>query len=147
MMRSKIPSKITAAKFYSMSLESFSAVSEQVFSFFFSLLFKLDQILEIETVYLIISLRGRERFFPSCRLIYAFSPGSKHVVLVLHGAHSDQKRVAAPNCSTQFYTIRIDGVSRWLNLQEENICTLVRSTSLKISRETKCRAWNVVACS
>lgn len=66
MMRSKIPSKITAAKFYSMSLESFSAVSEQVFSFFFSLLFKLDQILEIETVYLIISLRGRERdvFFP-----------------------------------------------------------------------------------
>ncbi|KAG9433844.1 odorant receptor 13a isoform X1 [Apis mellifera carnica] len=34
MMRSKIPSKITAAKFYSMSLESFSAVLSTSFSYF-----------------------------------------------------------------------------------------------------------------
>lgn len=52
MMRSKIPSKITAAKFYSMSLESFSAVSD--FSFFL-LLFKLDLHHSRSTVYLIIS--------------------------------------------------------------------------------------------
>ncbi|OAD56871.1 Putative odorant receptor 13a, partial [Eufriesea mexicana] len=34
MMRSRIPSKITAAKFYSMSLESFSAVLSTSFSYF-----------------------------------------------------------------------------------------------------------------
>ncbi|XP_061930916.1 odorant receptor 82a-like isoform X3 [Apis cerana] len=63
MMRSKIASKITAAKFYSMSLESFSTVSQ----------LKLDQILEIETVYLIMLLRGGDVTFSSCRSFMRFS--------------------------------------------------------------------------
>lgn len=63
MMRSKIASKITAAKFYSMSLESFSTVSQ----------LKLDQILEIETVYLIMLLRGGNVTFSSCRSFMRFS--------------------------------------------------------------------------
>lgn len=63
MMRSKIASKITAAKFYSMSLESFSTVSQ----------LKLDQILEIGTIYLIMLLRGGNVTFSSCRSFMRFS--------------------------------------------------------------------------
>lgn len=61
MMRSKIASKITAAKFYSMSLESFSTVSQ----------LKLDQILEIETLFNYV-IKGRRRDVFFVPILYAF---------------------------------------------------------------------------
>lgn len=69
-------------------------------------------------------------------------PGSKHIVLVLHGAHSHEKRLVNQSQTKLSPHVSYESVRRRLSMTQpatEDICTSVRSTSLKISCKTKCR--------
>ena len=110
MMRARIPNKITAAKFYAMSLESFSAVNNKMKRKCRSAVLneRFLMLTRISLCYLLREWDGRSRTVKvhSSWLLVYFA-GSEYVVLVLHGSHSHERRVMGrTNERGRFTTLR-----------------------------------------